>query len=86
MLSQASISKAFVQPLCSRVRIGRPRVVARAGEDVKDGRGNNVSGEYCSISVDGKKADDRSLMEKETDFLEVRTQTRCCDNYVHTTR
>lgn len=76
MLSQAKISKTFVPPLCSRARIYRPRVVARAGEETKDGRGSNVSGEYCSLSAEGKKADDRTLMEKETDFLEVCTRTR----------
>ena len=48
-----------------------PSVVARAGDERREGKGNNVAGEYCSLDEDGNKADDRTLMEKETDFLEV---------------
>lgn len=70
MLNQARCSQRFVQPLCARPRVSGLHVVARAGAD-REGTGNNVSGEYCSLGEDGKKVEGRSLMEKETDFLDV---------------
>jgi hypothetical protein len=46
----------------------RRHVAARSEKD--DGRGSNV-GEFCSLDAAGKQSQTKSLMEKETEFLEV---------------
>lgn len=46
-------------------------MLARAVDKTSDGKGNNVSGEYCNLNEAGKAAEDKTLMEKETEFLEA---------------
>jgi hypothetical protein len=52
------------------------RVPCRAREDAIEGVGSNT-GAYCSLDATGKKLADKTLMEKENEFLEVRCKL-CC--------
>jgi hypothetical protein len=63
------LSKAVIHTPCRHVLVQQRSVRARARVE-EEGRGTNV-GDFCSIDASGKKTPEKSLMEKESDFLEV---------------